>query len=411
MVIDILKNNHILKGAYKKYNSFKARKNFKPEQIPHIIPSFNKDNGIRYNLLLPTLRATGVYGGISTAIKFTNILSRDVKCRIIVCSEEIYSDKYTYKIDGFNNNESSSKSLWFRGSSNRLPVSKNDIFIFTSWKTELIGEKILKWQFDTYNLTNRNAIYLIQDFEPGFYAWSTEYAMAESTYRNIPNHLTAVFNSSQLKDYFKNNGYKFNKELYFEPRLNEKLKEFLLQNKNINNKRKKRIIVYGRPNENRNAFEIIRSALAIWSENYMDSSEWELISLGAEFENIKLKNNTIISKGKVSLEEYANYMLTSYAGISLMISPHPSYPPLEMSTFGIRTITNNFANKDLSYFNKNIVSINNCSPLYIYKVLKKLCDQYEDYNSDIILEDNYLNNDSLKIVANDVKQLSEAPIL
>lgn len=41
-------------------------------------------------------------------------------------------------------------------------------------------------------------------------------------------------------------------------------------------------------------------------------------------------------------------MLDTYAGISLMSSPHPSYPPLEMSVFGIKVITNNYSNKDLS---------------------------------------------------------------
>ena len=40
-----------------------------------------------------------------------------------------------------------------------------------------------------------------------------------------------------------------------------------------------------------------------------------------------------------------------------MCSPHPSYPPLEMATFGVKTITNSFMTKDLSTFSPNIISV------------------------------------------------------
>lgn len=67
------------------------------------------------------------------------------------------------------------------------------------------------------------------------------------------------------------------------------------------------------------------------------------------------------SIGKVSLQEYARVMLESKIGISLMVSPHPSYPPLEMSSFGMKVITNKYDNKDLSGFNDNMISLDNCS--------------------------------------------------
>lgn len=40
-----------------------------------------------------------------------------------------------------------------------------------------------------------------------------------------------------------------------------------------------------------------------------------------------------------------------------MISPHPSYPPLEMAEAGLRTITNTYADKDLRSRYPDIVSI------------------------------------------------------
>jgi hypothetical protein len=52
--------------------------------------------------------------------------------------------------------------------------------------------------------------------------------------------------------------------------------------------------------------------------------------------------------GKASLEDYADHLNRAAVGISLMISPHPSYPPLEMAEAGVLTITNNYGCKDLS---------------------------------------------------------------
>ena len=52
--------------------------------------------------------------------------------------------------------------------------------------------------------------------------------------------------------------------------------------------------------------------------------------------------------GKASLDEYADHLNRAAVGVSLMVSPHPSYPPLEMAEAGVLAITNNYGSKDLS---------------------------------------------------------------
>ena len=54
------------------------------------------------------------------------------------------------------------------------------------------------------------------------------------------------------------------------------------------------------------------------------------------------------SLGKLTIYNYIKELEKSHIGISFMASPHPSYPPLEMATFGLYTITNKFAGKDIS---------------------------------------------------------------
>ena len=86
-------------------------------------------------------------------------------------------------------------------------------------------------------------------------------------------------------------------------------------------------------------------------------------------------------KGKLSLEEYGGILLESAIGISLMISPHPSYPPLEMAAFDLAVITNKFFNKDLSEYHDNLISLENINPENIALVLADLCSKFEDAES------------------------------
>ena len=389
-LIDYIKTNNLTKPIYSKLKKKMSPTSLKMEDIQTIVPVAGVSDEVRYNLILPTLRNTKVFGGILTTIKILRGLLKNTnyKARIIVLYNENYSDKWTYKVDGFTYDKTADYQIAYAAEKGGIEVNKNDIFIFSNWRTVYSFMPVLNWQINTFQLKNRKALYLIQDYEPGFYAWSTEYVLAESTYKTDADKIIALFNSKELYDFFQNKGYHFPIEEYFQPTLNENLKKELLSQTTV--KREKQILIYGRPTEHRNAFEIIKGALTIWSDEYPEASDWTIISLGEYYENIKLSNNTIEVHGKVSLEEYANIMLTSYAGISLMISPHPSYPPLEMSTFGVRTITNTFENKDLTYFSDNIISINNCTPAEIAHKLSQICAEYDRVTAKINVDSSYV---------------------
>lgn len=412
LIIDILKTNKIFQPLY---FLLKRRVNipeFKIQDIKNILPIESNNEDVRLNLILPTLRRTKVFGGITTTIKILKILMKEmkVKGRIIVLNNEKYSRKWTYYVKDFEPENDKGNSIVY--AKDNVDIAKNDILIFSSWMTAYSFIPILMWQKRKYQLKNRTAIYIIQDYEPGFSPWSSKYALTDSTYCEYPEHIYALFNSSQLYSFFKKRGYSFACEEYFEPTLHEELRKVLLKNEYV--KKEKKIIVYGRPSEHRNAFEIIKGALKIWSEIYPKSNDWELISLGEGFSDIKFNDIVLKVKGKVSIEEYAKIMLSSYAGISLMISPHPSYPPLEMSTFGVKTITNSFDNKDLSSFNENIYSVDICKPEIIAEKLKSLCENYNDNEVKLSVNSNYTNNllfeDTIRKFSKIIKQMYEADI-
>jgi hypothetical protein len=84
------------------------------------------------------------------------------------------------------------------------------------------------------------------------------------------------------------------------------------------------------------------------------------------------------SIGKLSLEAYAELLWETAVGVSLMSSPHPSYPPLEMAHFGVLTITNRYANKDLSSSHDNIISLDDIRAETIAKALALACRRFEE---------------------------------
>ena len=75
--------------------------------------------------------------------------------------------------------------------------------------------------------------------------------------------------------------------------------------------------------------------------------------------------------GKLSLEDYSALLSRASVGLSLMLSPHPSYPPLEMAYAGVRTITNNYECKNLSRRSPLIDTIDVITPEEIAKALDR----------------------------------------
>lgn len=359
--------------------------------IPEIGPVYARkgipfNSSYRLNLLIPSVDQKHIFGGISTALKFFEELRKKCNCdaRIITLDASIdlktttVSEEYCL-IESDNDSMEHLQLIEFSDRHEKtIPVCENDIFMATGWWTAYVIKPVIEWQSDIYDIVANPLIYFIQDFEPGFYPWSSRYLLADSTYRmDIP--VFAIMNSAILKEYFDEKKYSFSKTWCFDPVLNDKLKDILL-NSSKSITKKKQILIYGRPSVDRNAFSLIIIALKIWREKQANSSEWIIYSAGETHGDIDLGGGIYLkSVGKLSLEEYAQLMLETYAGISLMVSPHPSYPPLEMATFGIKTITNHYESKDLSKFSKNIISLSSCAPSNLAETLCELCNEYSEF--------------------------------
>lgn len=336
----------------------------------------------RLNVVIPSIHSRDAFGGLSTAIRFAKAMEPHFpRIRFLVLNDAESSFEQT-RWQGWEAGAQAAlakKSICYVSSKDFvLDVGVNDRFVTTYFHTALYVKTIAEPFSEQYKREFPLSVYLIQDFEPGFFPWGSDYMLAKSTYtQKYP--IAAVFNTMLLQDFFKQKGYMFAHTFAFEPKLNPFLAK--QQARVGETKKQKELLVYGRPGTSRNAFEMAVEALRIWGKNYPTAGEWRLVSLGRRHRSIPIASNLkLVSFGKVSIEEYADYLLRSAVGLSLMISPHPSYPPLEMAAFGVRVVTNAFANKNsktLSVRSPLITCLDEVDPNSIAKAIAKQCNDFE----------------------------------
>lgn len=338
----------------------------------------------RLNLLVPALAKEHMFGGITTALHvFLALTGDDHDVRIVLSDQAHYpcidldllADWSIVSADDVDRHGRLIVPFADRGS-RTLTVRRHDIFVATAWWTAYVLQRLTGWQANFYQQTRRPLVYLIQDHEPGFYPWSTRYSLAQSTYQ-FDGPMVGIFNTRLLYDYFLQQGYCFASAYSFEPQLNSVLYRHRQALTQVSKQRQ--LIVYGRPGVARNAFELVYQAIRQWTELDPQAQYWTILSIGEKHPDISLPNNCRIqSLGKLTLDQYAAILQQSAIGLSLMFSPHPSYPPLEMAEFGIQTITNTFANKNLSHLSQFIHSLDNPTPENIAALIHHFADMYRE---------------------------------
>jgi len=351
----------------------------------HLInqPHLSTDSGIngpRVNLVIPPVGGGGYFGGLLTGFGLAgHLMTPEAQLRVLVmgkCSshEDLISDiRRNSDIPLFCKIEivELGKGVCV------LPVSRHDRFVCTTWRTANLVQNLAKSSSLALHLMHWPLVYLIQDYEPGFYPWSSEFVLARNTYEWNGSWIP-VFNSESLSAYVNNEHRLPEKQYTLEPVYSKNLYSTLQGMGKKSWEKEKIIFLYGRPNTPRNGFDFAVDALRMWSSSYEDASKWKVISAGELHKDISLGNGCKIqSAGMLTINEYAELLLRSAVGLSLMISPHPSYPPLEMASCGVRVLTNVFDCKEWQQRHKNIGLISDWTPESVAEDLARLCRKEE----------------------------------
>ena len=121
----------------------------------------------------------------------------------------------------------------------------------------------------------------------------------------------------------------------------------LSRQEKTNRPRKNKILFYARPTSaQRNLFEIGLKALANAIEAKVLSAEsWEIFFIGEKISDYQVGSMIITNLPWMDFPTYCKTLRQTDIALSLMLSPHPSYTPLEAAACGCLAITNIYTGK------------------------------------------------------------------
>ena len=304
----------------------------------------------RLSVFLPSLQMRHMSGGPNTAILLALLLHDTCKIPIRFVSTDMpLGDEALLRQHFVALTESALPRdditcVAIDDRSKPFELGSQEVILATAWWTAQPAHRIL-----AQSRRPRPYLYLVQEFEPGLYPWSSEYALAEATYghdiRPIVNERSVLdFMIERRQGRFADPTFVRDHCVSFEPALD--LRKF--HPKAIGTRAgKRRLLFYARPSAPRNLYQLGLAALkdAVEADAF-PVADWEICFMGEKLPDLHLgKGHVIRTLPWQDFDGYAKTMRESDVGLSLMLSPHTSYPPLEMAACGVPCVTTSYATK------------------------------------------------------------------
>lgn len=315
-------------------------------------------------ILLPSLQARHATGGPNTAfILGLQLARKGIPVGFISTDAPLDDDVNVIKshLLGLTGLNSDDLGIEFRDGSDRtqsLAIGYNDVLMATAWWTAQAAQPV------TRMLRHRRIYYLVQDYETLFYGASEKFADAEITYDF--DHLP-IINTGFLRDHLVNRSIGryadsdfVSRAIVFEPAIDQS--RFHPQDRVAGTPR--RVLFYARPTvAARNLFglgvAVLRAAV---EKGLFGNDGWEFVGMGEQFEPIHLGRGYSLTPAPwLGFDAYAEQVRGADIMLSLMLSPHPSYPPLEMAACGGVAVTTVFGSKTatrLAELSPNVIGAN-----------------------------------------------------
>jgi len=238
-----------------------------------------------------------------------------------------------------------------------LQIGPGDVFLATHWTTAQQLKAVLP------EMPCRQFFYMLQEFEPGFYAWSSNFALAVETYGL---DYWPIINQATLADYLLaqplgrlNDPVVRDRAIVFEAAVDATL---FHPGPASAPSRPRRLLFYARPTNTRNLFGLGLLALRQVAADPAFAG-WEFLSIGSRgsVPDLPLGNGQVLRRAPwMDYAGYGEVLRGADVLLCPMLSPHTSYPVLEMAACGGLSVTNTFATKTreaLAAISENIVAV------------------------------------------------------
>jgi len=305
------------------------------------------DDDPRLVVLLPHLDVDRMSGGPNTVFQVTARLVREgLRLRYVATSGALRPDvpavlDHISRVSGVTAPDGAIDLVDASMRKATLHVGRDDVLLASWWPTAHLARAALDHvRADAF-------LYLVQDYEPGFYPWSSKAALAEATYA-MP--MRPIVNEPFLEAFLRDRGAGHFADpawprTTFMPAVDRAVFRPRRADRPAGSPR--RLVFYARPRNPRNLFEIgLRALRAAAAAGVFDDAPWEFLAIGQDLPDLPLTERHMLrSQRWLSYEAYGELLGSADVLLSLMLSPHTSYPPLEMAAAGGQVVTNTYGPK------------------------------------------------------------------
>jgi hypothetical protein len=304
----------------------------------------------RISMVTDSINSGSLFGGVGTALIFATLLARRLErpLRIITraepptpanCRTVLEANGIPWQGDVdfvFSSRDTSNGRL--------VDVADGDLFVTTSWWTTWATRE---------SVDPANIVYLVQEDERRFYPEGDDSIRCAEVLDDP--RITCVVNSRPLFDYlFHADDSHVRAPSWFEPAF-----PAFLTPREESVPGKRNFIFYARPRNLRNLYyrglEAISGAIEC---GHLDPARWDFFFIGRDLQPVALPGGVrpaLIEN--LGWHEYQQLLRRMDLGLSLMASPHSSYPPLDLAAAGAVVVTNTFGaeKRSLDQYSANII--------------------------------------------------------
>jgi len=307
--------------------------------------------GPRLSVVTDSVGAASLFGGVCTALVLAALLANRMGAtlRLITRNDppDISAIAQVLAANGVTLDVPLEAVFAPTHGGRELPLSDEDFFLSTSWWTT---RALLS------SVRRERLAYLLQEDERMFYPHGDDRVRCEQT-MDEPG-LMVVVNSRLLFEHLANGRDAIpdldERGVWFEPAFPAATRTPAPPDASG----RRRLFFYARPHNLRNLFSTGLEALSdAISAGTLHPAEWDIHLVGKDVPDLIFPRGVRPRRIEgLSWNDYHSLVASMDAGIVLMDTPHPSYPPLDLAAHGAAVLTNAHGLKtDLSCYSNNIL--------------------------------------------------------
>jgi hypothetical protein len=315
--------------------------------------------GRRVNVVTDSINAGSLFGGVGTALVLAALLARarGARLRLVTRTERAHAANLdaVLRLHGVPPPLEVEFVHCPPEGRRGLEAGPEELFLTTSWWTT---ESTLG------SVPPQQVLYLLQEDERMFYPLGDDHLRCSAVL--CDERLSLALNTTLLRDHFAATGVPGlgERAIAFEPAFPahapppQPAATTPQGEASPPGARRRRLLFYARPNHPRNLFHfglaVLDDAL---TSGLIDTSRWDVELFGVHIPPVRFTCGLVpVRHDGLAWADYAALMSRADLGLSLMDTPHPSYPPLDLAASGAVVLTNRFGVKtDLLRYSANIV--------------------------------------------------------